>query len=325
MLFPGTEMHLVTLGFICIETVILFYLLIHRLARPTDKPIPLNIGLVSLLIVYNLTGGLLPDPNLPGSFYIQTSIAYGTGFLVPCYFPYYVLKAFGLKGMNFHAYRGVLYFLVVPYFLFVLVFATTSELSLAKNILAIPSLYAVWVLVSLYKAMREKYKHDADNPEAKVELSILQLSLSPWLALPLIAYFDLNQSVEAITTNTGFLLLMGFHLKRTITILKTEHQRLIETEITLLNWSEQLQMEVDRRAKEQERITREEKFLLNCKRYQLTTRELEIAQLIFNGSSHRQVAEQLFIAERTVAKHVQNIFEKTSVSNRVELYHKLSA
>jgi DNA-binding NarL/FixJ family response regulator len=35
------------------------------------------------------------------------------------------------------------------------------------------------------------------------------------------------------------------------------------------------------------------------------------------------VAEALFIAERTVAKHVQNIFEKVNVSNRLELSRKL--
>src|SRR4030095_5594024 len=128
MLIPGTQMHIVTFIFVCIEMVIFFYLLIYRVARPDDRTAFLNIILIFLLIVYNVTGGLLPDPNLPGSYFIQEAIAYGTGFIVPCYFPYYVYKAFHLQKMKFHAYRGVFLFLMFPYFLFVLFFGITNNL-----------------------------------------------------------------------------------------------------------------------------------------------------------------------------------------------------
>jgi len=43
MLLPGTEMHIATFLFVCIEIVILFYLLIYRLARPDDKMAYLNV------------------------------------------------------------------------------------------------------------------------------------------------------------------------------------------------------------------------------------------------------------------------------------------
>lgn len=91
MLLPGTQMHIVTFIFVCIEIVIFFYLLIYRLARPDDKTAYLNIILIFLLIVYNVTGGLLPDRNLPGSYFVQNVIAYATGFITPCFFPYYVV------------------------------------------------------------------------------------------------------------------------------------------------------------------------------------------------------------------------------------------
>ena len=96
MLLPGTQMHIVTFIFVCIELVIFLYLAIYKLARPDDKITLLNIILIFLLIIYNVTGGLLPDPNLPGSNFVQECIAYATGFIVPSYFPYYVYKAFGL-------------------------------------------------------------------------------------------------------------------------------------------------------------------------------------------------------------------------------------
>ena len=37
MLIPGTQMHIATFLFVCIEIVIFFYLVIYRLARPDDK------------------------------------------------------------------------------------------------------------------------------------------------------------------------------------------------------------------------------------------------------------------------------------------------
>ena len=73
MLVFGTQMHIVTFLFVCVEIVILIYLIIYRLARPDDKMSFLDIILITLLLTYNITGGLLPDPNLPGSFFVQES------------------------------------------------------------------------------------------------------------------------------------------------------------------------------------------------------------------------------------------------------------
>ncbi len=323
MLVPGTQMHFTTFAFICIEVVILFYLTIYRLSRPNDKDAFLNILLILLLIVYNITGGLLPDPNLPGSFFLQECIAYGTGFITPCYFPYFVYKGFELEKMKFHANRGVYYFLVFPYLLFVLVFAITGDLGAAQNILIIPVVYALWVLYSVWKAIHFKYRNSFSNRKSKEETAVLFLSLCPWVGLPIIAYFDLSQAVEATAMNTGFLLLLALHVKQNVQKLKAEHHRLIESEKFLLNWNEMLQEEVDKRTKELERIGAEERVIKNSKSHGLTIREQEIARLICQGLPNKQIAETLFIAEKTVAKHIQNIFDKVDVGNRMELFKKL--
>jgi DNA-binding CsgD family transcriptional regulator len=323
MLVFGTEMHIVTFIFVCIEIVILFYLAIYRLARPDDRMSFLDIVLISLLLIYNITGGLLPDPNLPGSFFVQESIAYGTGFITPCYFPYYVYRGFGLQKMRFHAYRGVYFFLIGPYFCFVAVFVLTKHLDAAKNILILPVVYALWVIVSLGQAIRYKYQNDFSRSEARWELLILFLSISPWIGLPFISYFELNQWIEACITNFGFLLLLAFHLNRQVRRLRLEHERLIESEERLMTWNEQLQEEVEKRTKELERITAERRFEENSRQFNLTSREKEIAKLICDGYTYKGIGEELFIAERTVAKHVQNIFEKVRVSSKMELYHRL--
>ena len=254
MLVFGTQMHLVTFIFVCIEIVIFFYLVIYKLARPDDKITFLNIILIFLLLAYNFTGGLLPDANLPGSLFIQLIIAYATGFIVPCYFPYYVYKAFGLKKMKFHAFKGVFICLMLPYFLFVIIYAASNNLDVAKNIFILPLLYALWVVYSLIKAVKFKYGNHLSSTDSKEEVAVLFLSLTPWVGLPIIDYFNLGQAVEASITNSGFLLLLALQLSRHIKQTRIEHQRLIESERQLLNWNKNLQNEVDKRTSELEKI-----------------------------------------------------------------------
>lgn len=51
----------------------------------------------------------------------------------------------------------------------------------------------------------------------------------------------------------------------------------------------------------------------------LTTREREILKLIAKEYTNRQIAEELFISERTVETHRKNIFRKTGTNNLVGL------
>jgi non-specific serine/threonine protein kinase len=51
----------------------------------------------------------------------------------------------------------------------------------------------------------------------------------------------------------------------------------------------------------------------------LTSRELEIAGLVGEGLSNRQIAERLVISKRTVDAHIEHIYGKLGVSSRVAL------
>lgn len=250
----GTQMHIVTFAFVSVEIVFFFYLVIFKLSRPDDKTTFLNILLLFLLIMYNVTGGLLPDQNLPGSYFSQMVIAYYTGFITPCYFPYYVYKAFALTKLKFHAYRGVYYFLVLPYVIFVVVFWISGSLHEAQNLMIIPILYGIWVIISLIKAIRYKYNNDFSSLEARQEIVVLLFSLTPWIGLPIIDYFKLGQAIEASITNVGFLLLFGLQVHRNVTQLRIEHGKLLESEQRFRSWNADLQEEVNKRTKELEKI-----------------------------------------------------------------------
>jgi DNA-binding NarL/FixJ family response regulator len=51
----------------------------------------------------------------------------------------------------------------------------------------------------------------------------------------------------------------------------------------------------------------------------LTAREIEIVQLIEKELSNKQIAEQLFLSERTIETHRKNIFRKTNTSSVIGL------
>jgi DNA-binding CsgD family transcriptional regulator len=48
----------------------------------------------------------------------------------------------------------------------------------------------------------------------------------------------------------------------------------------------------------------------------LTARELEVLRLVATGRTNRAIAADLFLSERTIARHVSNIFGKLGVSSR---------
>lgn len=50
----------------------------------------------------------------------------------------------------------------------------------------------------------------------------------------------------------------------------------------------------------------------------LTGRECEVLALVAEGKSNRQIGEELFISDRTVARHLTNIYHKINVTNRTE-------
>lgn len=50
----------------------------------------------------------------------------------------------------------------------------------------------------------------------------------------------------------------------------------------------------------------------------LTKRELEILSLVVEGHSSKKIADLLFISKRTVDFHLDNIYTKLQVSNRMQ-------
>jgi DNA-binding NarL/FixJ family response regulator len=48
----------------------------------------------------------------------------------------------------------------------------------------------------------------------------------------------------------------------------------------------------------------------------LTQRELEVVQLVADGKTNREIAEALVLSDKTVKRHLDNVFSKLGVSSR---------
>jgi DNA-binding CsgD family transcriptional regulator/tetratricopeptide (TPR) repeat protein len=57
----------------------------------------------------------------------------------------------------------------------------------------------------------------------------------------------------------------------------------------------------------------------NRRRDGLTARELQIAELVADGKRNREIAQDLFLSERTVEVHLANVFGKLKLNSRVQL------
>jgi DNA-binding CsgD family transcriptional regulator len=55
----------------------------------------------------------------------------------------------------------------------------------------------------------------------------------------------------------------------------------------------------------------------------MTSREIEIAELIAEGNSNKMIASILKISEATVRTHIYNLYKKAGVNSRVELLNRL--
>ena len=54
----------------------------------------------------------------------------------------------------------------------------------------------------------------------------------------------------------------------------------------------------------------------------LTLREQNILQLVYNGYSNKQIADELYISLETVKRHLSNIYKKLDVNNKIAALKK---
>lgn len=327
MRIGGTDMHVLTFVFIILELTMFVYQAIYYLSHPQDKHRLYYVVLLFFLIFKNVFSGLFPDPNVHSiPLVTQYAMAYGAGFLMGSYFPYYFYKAFELNRLRWHALFGVPLFILLPFALiFSLKVTFDGDIDKAINYgLIVPSAYALVLLYIIQRSIHARYKRDIQDRRF-FEVTAVYLAVIPWASLPFFAFIRIHQVYEALLTNVGFIVITVLFIRRSIRESRQEYERLRK----LTNPDEHAQMSkldlINQMISQLEAsgISPAQRFEINLATVGLTSREKEIVRLVRIGKTYKHIGEELFISERTVSKHIQNIFEKLGVSNRVELLNRL--
>lgn len=66
----------------------------------------------------------------------------------------------------------------------------------------------------------------------------------------------------------------------------------------------------------------ETKVLPTPAQYNLSSREVELLELLVEGNTYQQIADRMFISHGTVRKHIENIYDKLHIHSKVEAVNK---
>ena len=312
----NTDIHVVTFGFIVLEAIFFVYQFYYYLCWPRDKTRKYYLILLALLIVKNLAMGLFPDPRFKEIPIIwQYSFTYAAGFVMASYFPFYFYKSYNLTKLKFHAIYGVFLFLYFPFlFIFFLEYYLTGDIDQAiAHGLYVPAAYSVVLAYVMWKSIQSAFMKEIEDNNY-TEIIAMYFSVIPFVA---IAFFpNIAQVTEAVITNIGFTILTIFFIKRSFLQARKDRERLLEL-LSAGTVGGPLNVNV------QENEQDENIFEINMAAYQLTRREKDVVRLVRLGKPYKEVAGDLNVSEKTVKKHIENIFEKLEVTNKVELLHKI--
>jgi DNA-binding CsgD family transcriptional regulator len=275
----------------------------YYLFRPQDKSRLWYLILLFLFQFYNISGGLFPDPRIQISIATQEMIAYGSGFLMASYFPFYFYMAFDLKSLRWHALFGVPLFLMLPYLIFfVIVYAINHELNVDVRFgMIAPLIYAMVLIWVMYRGIRKKFIENRDKNKYIEEIA-MYFAVVPWASLTFFGVVEESQLLEVLVTNTGIVVITILFIRKSIRNARFEYQLLQNINVNR---------------------DQTEEFQQNCERYGLTKTEIQVVEMLYQGLANKEIADKMFISKETVKKHIYNIFRKADVKNRSSLIHIL--
>jgi DNA-binding CsgD family transcriptional regulator len=314
MTLYGTNLPVIVFCIIIIEIAILFNQWFIYRTRLNEKKRIYHLLLLFLLILFNLIEGIFPDKNITVvPPLLQNFLGFGYGYLFAAYCPFFFWRTMELHRLQFDGKYGFL-FLVIPVILFYgILYPINRDITFTrKYIYIIPAIYAARLFAITIRAIYRAYRKD-DNKSRFKERLLVYLSWIPVTIAPFMgAWLGLEKWIITTIINLGFLIVDPIYINQTIWLFRSEQ----DNHLDLINKLEEMNIVPS--------VMPADNFLKNCAAFGFTKREIEISELVAQGLEYKRIGELLFISEKTVAKHVQNIFFKASVTNKVSLINALN-
>ncbi|WP_316738530.1 helix-turn-helix transcriptional regulator [Pedobacter aquatilis] len=126
------------------------------------------------------------------------------------------------------------------------------------------------------------------------------MAVIPWGVMDLFIYFNVSKWIEILFINLEFAVITPVFISYSV-------RRWHKNSTVVENFH----------------FPTEEVFEENLLNYGFSLREKQVIRLLKLGYTKKQVSDKLFIAISTVSRHVQNIYDKAQVNNRLSLMNKL--
>ncbi len=255
--------------------------------------------LSTLVLFYNTLNGIFTNDAIDLSIELQKYLIYGSYILLSIYLPLYFLKAFDLSNIKFFAYWGGIVFLLIPYGLFHVAPTYLVDNFALQNAfkIVVPILYGTSMIYFYIKSLLKEYSN-LTLLFSKIEVVTIFTSLIIWSLLPVIMHLDVSDLLENFIVNVCFILLIIILLKKNYSVSKKKYE-------DMLSMSS---------------VGQGIEFIDS---FNFTAREKEIITYLVKGYTYKEIGEALFISDRTVGKHVSNIYAKTGVNQKYDLLEKL--
>jgi DNA-binding CsgD family transcriptional regulator len=301
-LLSETQMQPVTMVFIVLEFLLVVYHL-PFLSKPKGYRPLWYVLLLTLLLLFNITNGLFPDPALSLGLRWQYIIAYGSAYLMGAYVPFYFFKAFGLERLRRYALYGVPAIDLGSFLVFnVLLYLWNGNILLDSRLAVIlPFTYGFWVLAAMYKAIRLQYR-ESGNRQAYNEQLLIFLAILPWQAMAVFAFHPCPQGLRIVMANLGLVMIMFFLVARLFRSHRKDFSQLFEFKQT---------------------GGLQSVFKANCEKYRLTDLEIRLAPLLRAGYTHHKIGLALFRSKKTIDNDVQKLYQKVGATGRLEMIARL--
>jgi DNA-binding CsgD family transcriptional regulator len=299
----GTHIHFITLVFIAMETGLFTFQLVIYVFKARDDQRKRLLILLALMMLYNITGGLFPDPSFRITIFNQMMLTYGSGLSVTLFFPYYFTKAYELSSIRWHLSSRIPIIVCLPSLVFFsVVFIVKGSLVIDLDYGMITPMMSLMSLLWIRFKVFSNTRDLSENPSKYLDVTAVYGFIGPWISFAIFSLVENNQMLEVLCSNSGIIGVTIICIRNSIrNAARVHHIRSITDDP---EWNPN--------------------FRQACQSYKLTKREIEIALLVRQGLSYRDISEKLFISGKTVENHLQHIYEKTSVNNKVAMLNKLS-
>ncbi len=301
----GTEIHWITFVILLIQIIILPFLYLNYLYDTKNVYRKRFLILTLAFIIYNLFSGLFPDKNIQVPIIIQNLIAYAVGIAYVLYFVYYIYNEFHITPYKFLSVKSIFIYLIT---IFILLFVLPMLLGLNLNssrklFIFIPLILGIVFSFKTFINLIKLYKKESKNKlQEHFKLRIISANLGVFslLMLPVIVSIGDYQHIEQPLVNFGYFAMLNVYIKNQI-YQQRKNNKLLNNLMSSKNRSPDTYFNT----------------------YNLTTKEKEIASLILEGYKYKEIADLVFITEKTVSKHASNIFKKAGVNNRTDFKEKI--